>query len=245
MGSRDPSREFAPLKFKLMSKRMKEMSGKIDADKNYSIDEAVALVRETSKVKFDASVEVHAKLGIDIKKSDQQIRSTIVLPHGTGKTKKVAAFINADKEKDAKEAKEAGADFVYGEEEIKKIKDTGKIDFDIAVTTPGMMPKMAMIAKILGPKGIMPNPKTDTVGPDIKKMVEELKKGKTSFKNDDTGNVHLSIGKISFDDTKLKENFEKFLETLKKIRPTSTKGTYIKNLTITSSMGPGVKVEIK
>jgi len=242
VGSRDPSREFVPLKFKLMSKRMKEMLGKIDADKNYPIDEAVALVKETSKVKFDASVEVHAKLGIDIKKSDQQIRSTIVLPHGTGKTKKVAAFVSADKEK---EAKEAGADFVYGEEEIKKIKDTGKIEFEIAVTTPGMMPKMATIAKILGPKGIMPNPKTDTVGPDIKKMVEELKKGKTGFKNDDTGNVHLSIGKISFDDTKLKENFEKFLETLKKIRPPSTKGTYIKSLTITSSMGPGIKVEIK
>ena len=225
-----------------MSKRMKEMSAKIDADKIYPIDEAITLVKETSKVKFDASVEVHANLGIDIKKSDQQIRSTVVLPHGTGKTKKVAAFVTADK---AKEAKDAGADFVYDEEEIKKIKDTGKIEFDIAVTTPDMMPKMAMIAKILGPKGIMPNPKTETVGPDVKKMVEELKKGKASFKNDDTANVHLSIGKVSFDNTKLKENLEKFLETLKKIKPTSTKGTYIKSLTLTSSMGPGVKVEIK
>lgn len=224
-----------------MSKRMNDLKAKIDKNKAYSIDEAVSLVKETSKVKFDASVEVHVKLGIDPKKSDQQIRSTVVLPHGNGKTIKVAAFVGTNKEK---EAKDAGADFVYGEEDIKKIKDTGKIDFDIAVTTPDMMPKMAVAAKILGPRGLMPNPKTDTVGPNVKEMIESLKKGKVNFKNDDTSNVHLSIGKVSFEENKLKENLETFLETLKKIKPTGTKGTYIKNLVLTSSMGPSIKVQI-
>ena len=157
-----------------MSKRMSALAGKVDKNKVYTIDEAVKLVKETSGVKFDASVEVHANVGIDPKKGEQQIRSTVVLPHGTGKSKVIAAFVSADKEK---EAKDAGADFVYGEEEIKKIKDTGKFDFEIAVTTPDMMPKMASVAKVLGPKGLMPNAKTETVSTNLKKMIEELKKG--------------------------------------------------------------------
>lgn len=226
-------------KFNNMSKRMDALRAKIDQSKVYSIDEAVKLVKETSGVKFDASVEAHAKLGIDPKKGEQQIRASVKLPHGTGKTKKIAAFVSAEKEK---EAKEAGADLICGEEEIKKIKDTGKIDFEIAVTTPDMMPKMAAIAKVLGPKGLMPSPKTETVSANIKKMIEELKKGKTTFKNDDSANVHQIIGKASFTENQLKENLEAFLEALKKARPATTKGTYIKNLVICSAMGPSIKI---
>ena len=224
-----------------MSKRMKEAKAKIDPTKVYSLEEAIKLVKETSNTKFDAGVEIHAKLGIDIKKSDQQIRSTVVLPHGTGKTLKVAAFVNDNK---AQEAKDAGADFVYGEEDIKKIKDTGKIEFDVAITTPDMMPKMALAAKVLGPKGLMPNPKTETVGPNVKQMVESLKKGKVNFKNDDTGNVHQLIGKVSFTEAQLKENFETFTEALKRIKPAGVKGLYIKNIVICSSMGPAVRISV-
>ena len=222
-----------------MSKRMKALAVKVDKNKVYPIDEAIRLVKETSGVKFDASVEVHANLGIDPKKGEQQIRATVVLPHGTGKNKKVAAFVSPEKEK---EAKDAGADFVYGEEQIKKIKNTGKIEFEVAVTTPDMMSKLASIAKILGPKGLMPNPKTETVGPNIKKMVEELKKGKITFKNDDTSNIHQSLGKLSFSDAQLKENFLAFLDALKKAKPSTSKGTYLKNLIICSTMGPAIKI---
>jgi len=225
-----------------MSKRMEALKAKVDKTKVYNLDEAIKLVKETSGVKFDASVEVHAKLGIDPKKGEQQVRATVVLPNGTGKTKKIAAFVSSEREK---EAKEAGADFVYGEQEMKKIKDTGKIEFEVAVTTPDMMPKMATIAKILGPKGLMPNPKTDTVGPNIKKMIEELKKGKITFKNDDTSNIHQIIGKVSFPEEKLKENLAVFIEALNKAKPASSKGTYIQNLIICSTMGPAIRVESK
>jgi large subunit ribosomal protein L1 len=222
-----------------MSKRINELSIKVKKNYIYSWDEAIKLLKETSGVKFDASVEVHARIGIDPKKGDQQIRSTVVLPHGTGKTKTIAAFVSPEKEK---EAKEAGADFVYGEEEIKKIKDTGKIEFEIAITTPDMMPKLASVAKVLGPKGLMPNPKTDTVGTNIKKMIEELKKGKVTFKNDDTANVHQLLGKVSFSETALKENLAAFMDALKKAKPGSAKGTYIKNLVLCTTMGPAIKI---
>jgi large subunit ribosomal protein L1 len=220
---------------------MDALAAKVDPKKVYAVEEAIKLVRETSGVKFDASVEVHANLGIDTKKTEQQVRTTVVLPHGTGKTKKVAAFVSAEKEKDAKEA---GADFVYSEEDIKKMKDSAKIDFDVAVTTPDMMPKMAMVAKILGPRGLMPNPKTDTVGPNIKKMIEEQKKGKVTFKNDDSGNVHQLVGKLSFTDAQLKENLDVFLEALKKAKPATAKGTFIKNLVVCSTMGPSIKISV-
>jgi len=153
----------------------------------------------------------------------------------------VAAFVSTNNEKTAKEA---GADFVYGEEDIKKIKDSGKVEFEVAVATPDMMPKLAVAAKVLGPKGLMPNPKTDTVGTDLKKMIGELKKGKVTFKNDDGANIHMVLGKVSLDNVKLKENFNVFYEALKKAKPNSTKGTYIKTLFLTSSMGPSIRTEI-
>lgn len=223
-----------------MSKRMKDLKSKIDKTKVYGLDEALRLVKETSTVKFDASVEVHARLGINTKKSDQQIRATVNLPHGSGKTKRIAAFVGPN---DEKAAKEAGADKIFGEEDMKALKDGAKIDFDVAVATPEMMPKLAMVAKILGPKGLMPNPKTETVGPDVKKMIESLKKGKLAFKNDDGGNVHVAIGKVSFSENALKENFTAFTDVLKKIKPSSAKGIYIKQVYLTSSMGPSIKVE--
>ena len=221
---------------------MKELNAKVDKDKVYSLADALALVKETSTVKFDASVEAHIKLGLDTKKSDQQIRSTVNLPHGTGKSKKVAAFVGSN---DEKAAKAAGADFIYGEEEIKKIKDTGKIEFDIAVATPEMMPKLAVAAKVLGPKGLMPNPKTETVGKDIAKLITELKRGKASFKNDDAGIVHLSIGKVSFSAEQLGENYNALLDALKKAKPPSAKGIFFKSIHLTSSMGPSVKVALE
>ena len=225
-----------------MSKRMAAALAKIDKKKTYSMDEAIPLVKDTSQVKFDAAVEAHVRLGIDPKKSEQQIRATVSLPHGAGKSKTIAAFVGAN---DEQAARAAGADFIYGEEDIKKIKDTGKIDFDIAVATPEMMPKLAPAAKVLGPKGLMPNPKTETVGKDVKKMITELKKGKITFKNDGGGNVHLMIGKVSFDNNKLKENFTAFFEALKKAKPSAAKGIYIQTVFLTSSMGPSVKVAVE
>jgi len=221
---------------------MNDLQTKINKEIVYSLDEAIALVKETSTVKFDASVELHARLGIDPKKSDQQIRANVVLPHGTGKTKIVAAFVGPNDETDAKSA---GADFVYGEEDIKKIQTTGKVEFDIAIATPEMMPKLAVAARVLGPKGLMPNPKTGTVDKNVKKMIEDLKKGKISFKNDDTGNIHLAIGKTSFDTAKLKENIEVFLDALKKAKPQAMKGSYIKQAYLTSSMGPSIKITLE
>lgn len=220
---------------------MTDLETKVDKTKVYPLDEAITLVKETSNVKFDASVEIHARLGIDPKKGDQQVRATVVLPHGTGKTKTVAAFVGAN---DEAAAKTAGADFVYGEEEIKLIKTSGKVEFDIAVATPEMMPKLAQAARVLGPKGLMPNPKTGTVDKDVAKMINEVKGGKVAFKNDDTSNIHIALGKVSFEETKLKENIETFLEALKKAKPSGAKGTYVKSLFLTSSMGPSIKIEM-
>lgn len=225
-----------------VSKRMIALKALVDKNKVYSLDEAIELVKKTSNVKFDASVIVHVRLGIDQKKSDQQIRATVVLPHGTGKTKTIAAFVGQNSEK---AAKEAGADFIYGEEDIKKIKNTGKIEFQIAVATPEMMPKLATAAKVLGPKGLMPNPKTDTVGTDLKKMIGELKKGKAAFKNDDTGNVHQVVGKVSFITEQLKENINALIDAIKRVKPNSTKGAYLQAVYLTSAMGPSVKVAVE
>ena len=222
-----------------MSKRIKQAKAKVDKNKIYPLEEAIKLIKETSTVKFDASVEIHVHLGIDTKKGDQIIRSTVSLPHGTGKEKKIAAFTEK-----VEEAKKAGAVLAGADDLIAKIKKTGKCDFDVAVATPDMMPKIAKIAKILGQKGLMPNPKSGTIGPNIVKIIEELKKGKETFKNDDSGNVHLLVGKVSFDDVKIIENIQTFIEAIKKAKPSSLKGTYIKSIVLSSSMGPGVKISI-
>lgn len=224
---------------KKRSKRYQELKEKID-NKIYSIDEGIKLVKEKSNTKFDASVEVHINLGIDSDKGDQQVRSTVTLPHSTGKEIRVAAFVEEGKEK---EVKEAGADVVGGESLIEKIKKTEKTDFDVAVAEPSMMRYLAKIGKVLGTKGLMPNPKTDTVSPDPAKIVKELKSGKISFKADPAGNIHQMIGKVSLDDKALKENLEALMEEIFKAKPDKLKGQYIKNITICSSMGPGVKVK--
>ena len=220
------------------SKRFQEAKSKIDKNTTYSQSDAVALALDTSTVKFDASVEVHMRLGIDPKKGDQQIRGTVTLPHGSGKTKRVAAFVTAGA---MDEAKKAGADIVADEQDIEKIAQTKNIDFDVAIATPDMMPKLAKIAQILGPKGLMPNPKTDTVGTNVTKMIEDQKGGKIAFKNDKTSNVHVTIGKVSFEPEKVQENLTVIMDAIKKAKPVSSKGTYIKSATITTSMGPGVK----
>lgn len=214
---------------------------KIDKEKKYEIEEAVKIVKESAKAKFDESVELVLNVGIDPKQSDQQIRSTVTLPHGSGKKVRVAAFVDSANET---AAKEAGADIIGTEEVIDQIVQKGTIDFDVAVAVPSMMPKLAKAARILGPRGLMPNPKTDTVGPNIVKMIEEQKGGKISYKNDDTGNIHIMIGKVSFDETKLAENLRVVTETIKKGRPSAVKGTFIKSASISSTMGPGVKIEI-
>ena len=223
-------------------KKYKQSVASFDAKKTYSIAEAVALAKTTSKTKFDATVEFHAKLGIDPKQGDQQVRGTVSLPNGTGKSKKVIAFVsNVEKEK---EAKEAGADIVGGEELISQINSSGKIDFEVAVATPDMMAKLAKIAKILGPKGLMPNPKTDTVGVNVKGMIEDQKKGKIAFKNDDTGNIHVIIGKASFDEKKLEENATAFMDALRRARPSAAKGNFIIHAVITTSMGPAITLTV-
>ncbi|OGF25392.1 50S ribosomal protein L1 [Candidatus Falkowbacteria bacterium RIFOXYB2_FULL_34_18] len=207
----------------------------------YRVEQAIKFTKQLSRAKFDASVEVHFRLGIDPKKGEQQIRTAVSLPHGTGKTVKVAAFVSDDK---IKACQEAGADFVGGEDLITEIKKTEKTDFQVAVAEPIMMKNLAQIAKILGTRGLMPSPKNETVTPNPAKAIVELKKGKVSFKNDDTGNVHVVIGKVSFDDKKLLENYETILETIKKVKPAKAKGIYIRNISISSSMGPGVKVQV-
>lgn len=220
-------------------KKYKQAFEKIDKDKKYPVEEAVKIIKENKIAKFDESVEIHVKLAIDPKKGEQQVRGTVVLPNGTGKTKKVAVITSAK----AKEAKDAGADIVDGEEMIEKIKNN-KIQFDVLLATPEMMPKLAQIAKILGPRGLMPSPKTETVTDKIKEAVGMLKKGKVNFKNDDGSNVHQIVGKVSFDENKLKENIESFLDALQKAKPQSLKGKYIISVSICSTMGPGLKISL-
>lgn len=216
------------------------MNNNQEKEKSLSIGDAIEKVKSSAKAKFDESVEVHARLNIDPKKSDQQVRGVAELPHGTGKTIKVAVFTTTQK----KEAEDAGADLVGGEELIDKIKSSGKIDADMALATPEMMPRLATIAKILGPKGLMPNPKNKTVTPKVKEIIESLKKGRADFKNDNSGNVHQMIGKVSFENEKLEKNFEIFLEALKKARPEGAKGKFLKNISICSTMGKSYGVSL-
>lgn len=223
------------------TEKKKKIAVDFDKSKTYPIVEAIELAKKLKKEKFDSSLEVHFRLGIDTKKGEQQVRSAVALPHGTGKTVKVAAFVTPAKEK---EVKAAGADLVGGDELIAQIKKTEKTDFEVAVAEPAMMKNLAQIAKILGTRGLMPSPKNETVTPDPAKAVAELKKGKVSFKNDDTGNVHVAIGKISFETGKLAENYNTLLEAIKKAKPQSSKGVYLKNISINTTMGPGIKTII-
>lgn len=213
---------------------------KVDAEKLYTVEEAVALIKETSFAKFDETVEVAYRLGVDPKKADQQIRGAVVLPNGTGKTQKVLVFAKGDK---AKEAEAAGADYVGEGELVQKING-GWFDFDVVVATPDMMAEVGRLGRVLGPKGLMPNPKTGTVTMDVTKAINEIKAGKVTYRVDKAGNVHAPIGKVSFDTAKLIENFTTINDTMLKVKPSTAKGQYIKNVSITSTFGPGVKVDV-
>ncbi len=223
-------------------KKYRAVAEKLDREKSYSLEEALQIVKDNKIAKFDESIEVHIKTGIDPKKTDQQIRSAVSLPNGTGKTKRVAVITSTG----ATEAKNSGAEIVGGEEMIAEIK-SGKIfsqngGFDVLVATPEMMPKLAVVAKILGPKGLMPNPKTETVTTKIKETVDALKRGRAAYKTDNSGNIHQIVGKLSFTDEKLLENIKAFLESIEKAKPASFKGKLIKNISLCSTMGVGVKV---
>ena len=222
-------------------KKAVDYSAAYDKNKAYSPKEALEIVKKLAKTKFDSSIEVHFRLGINTKKGDQQVRGAVSLPHGTGKTVKVAAFVSPENEK---AVKEAGADIFGGEELINEIKKSEKTDFQVAIAEPGLMKNLAVIAKILGTRGLMPSPKNDTVTTNPAKAVEELKKGKISFKNVDTANLHAIIGKSSFSEDKLLENFQVLVETVKKAKPSSSKGSFIKNISLSSTMGPGIKVSL-
>ncbi|MCM3620413.1 50S ribosomal protein L1 [Sutcliffiella horikoshii] len=225
-----------------MAKRGKkyiEAAKLVDRTTAYSVNEAIELVKKTNTAKFDATVEVAFRLGVDPRKNDQQIRGAVVLPHGTGKTQKVLVFAKGEK---AKEAEAAGADYVGDADMIAKINQ-GWFDFDVIVATPDMMGEVGKLGRVLGPKGLMPNPKTGTVTFDVTKAVNEIKAGKVEYRLDKSGNIHVPIGKISFEDTKLAENFTTIFETLQKAKPAAAKGTFMKNVAVTSTMGPGVKVD--
>ena len=221
------------------SKKMQEALKKVDATKAYSVEEAVALAKDKNIAKFDATVEVAYKLNVDPKKADQQIRGAVVLPNGTGKTQTVLVFAKGEK---AKEAEAAGADFVGDDDMVAKIQG-GWFDFDVVVATPDMMATVGKLGRVLGPKGLMPNPKTGTVTMDVTKAVEEVKAGKVTYRVDKAGNIHVPIGKVSFDNEKLVENFNTINDVLLKAKPSTAKGQYIKNISVTTTFGPGIHVD--
>lgn len=222
------------------SKKYLEASKKIEKNKIYSKEEAIKLVKETSTTSFDASVELVLRLNIDTKKADQQLRGAIVLPNGTGKTKKVLVIAKGDA---AKAAREAGADYVGDQDMLDKIAKENWFDFDVMIATPDMMPALGKLGRVLGPKGLMPNPKTGSVTMDTAKAVEDVKKGRVEYRADSYGNVAVIIGKVSFDETKLLENMNAFVSLMLKLKPSTVKGTYVKNISISSTMGPGIKVD--
>lgn len=224
-----------------ISKKRKAAEAKVDSTKQYSVGEAMALIKEVNTTKFDASVDLHIRLGVDPRKADQALRGTVVLPHGTGKTKRVAVFCTPDKEQ---EAKDAGADFVGLDELVAKVQG-GWTDFDVAVAMPQTMAKVGRIGRILGPRNLMPNPKTGTVTMDIASAVKDVKGGKISFRVDKYGIIHSSIGRVSFDAEKLADNAQEVLGLLVKMKPSSAKGIYMKSVTAASTMSPGVKIDPK
>ncbi len=224
-----------------LTKKRKAVAGKVDANKLYNLNDAAKLVKETTTCKFDASVDLHIQLGIYPKKADQAVRGTAALPHGTGKTKRVLVLTSPDKEE---EAKAAGADFVGLEEFVTKIEG-GWTDFDVVIASPNVMAKIAKIGKILGPRNLMPNPKSGTVTPEVGKAVGEVKKGKIAFKVDKFGIVHTSVGRVSFSAQQINENAETLLQVLAKMKPASAKGVYFKGISMASTMSPGIGVDSK
>lgn len=222
------------------SKKYREVAVLVDKNNYYSPREAIDLAKKTSTTKFDSSVEIHIRLGVNPTAADQQVRGTVALPHGTGKTKRIAVICSSDKEK---EAKDAGADKVGSDTLISEI-EKGKLDFDILVASPDMMAQIGKLGKILGTKGLMPNPKAGTVTPEVGKAVKELKAGRVEFKVDKDAIVHQTIGKVSFDGQKLEENYNTFMDAIKHAKPTGAKGTYMRSVSLSTTMGPGIKIEI-
>jgi large subunit ribosomal protein L1 len=222
-------------------KKYNEALQKIDRDKRYDPEEALKLVRETSFTRFDSTVEMHIRLGVDPRHAEQQVRESVLLPHGLGKSVVILAFAESD---DARTALEAGADYIADEETIARIQK-GWLEFDATVATPEMMGKVGRLGKILGPRGLMPNPKAGTVVPgnDLPRVISELKAGRVEFRVDRTANLHIPLGKVSFETPKLYDNMAAVMEAIKKARPASAKGTYIRKVTLTSTMGPGVRVD--
>lgn len=220
-------------------KNYQESTKLIDALKFYDVNEAMDLAQKTAKAKFDESVEVHVRLGVDPRHAEQQVRGVVVLPHGTGKTLKVLVFAKGDK---AREAEAAGADFVGAEELVAKIQGENWFDYDVIVATPDMMGVVGRLGKVLGPKGLMPNPKSGTVTFDLDRAIKEIKAGKVEYRVDKTAIIHVAIGKVSFDTEKLVENFKTLMEAVIKAKPSAAKGTYLKSVVVTSTMGPAIKV---
>jgi len=224
-----------------VSKKYKEAAAKVNRQERYSVADAIKLMKETSIAKFDATVEVAFNLNIDPKKADQQLRGAIVLPAGTGKTQKVLVLTSTK----TKEAQEANADFIGAEDMIYRIQNENWFEFDVIIATPEMMAKLGPIGKILGPKGLMPNPKTGTVTMDVKKAVDDVKKGKVEYRTDKEGNIHFIMGKVSFEDQALKANLQALVTEIKRVKPQTVKGEYIKNISISATMGPGIKVNLE
>lgn len=225
----------------MISKKRKIANAKVDANKAYTLSEASSLVKEVNTTKFDSSIDLHVKLGVDPKKADQAIRGTVSLPHGTGKTKKVLVLCTPDKEA---EAKSAGADFVGLDEFITKIEG-GWTDIDVIVATPSVMPKIGKLGKVLGPRNLMPNPKTGTVTNDVAAAVNDLKGGKIAFKVDKVGIIHASIGRVSFAPEKIAENSQELINAVVKLKPSSSKGTYLRGVSMASTMSPGISIDTK
>lgn len=223
------------------SKKYIESASKVEKTKLYTKEEAVKLVKETSYTKFDGSVELAMRLNLDTKKADQQLRGALVLPNGTGKSSKVLVIARGEH---ANKAKEAGADYVGDLDMLEKIEKENWFDFDTIIATPDMMPALGKLGKVLGPKGLMPNPKTGTVTMDVAKAVSEVKKGRVEYRTDTYGNVHVLIGKVSFTEEQLLENLVAFVSLIVKSKPSVVKGTYVKNISIASTMGPGVKIDV-
>ena len=223
-----------------MSKRYEESSKLIEANKKYPINEALEIIEKMPKAKFDETVELHVRLGVDSKHADQQVRGTVVLPNGTGKTQKVLVFAKGPK---ADEATKAGADYVGAEELIPKIQNDNWFDYDVVVATPDMMGVVGRLGKVLGPKGLMPNPKSGTVTMDVTKAIADIKSGKVEYRLDKTNIIHLGFGKVSFGAQKLQENYQTIMDAIIKAKPAVAKGQYIKSISVTTTMGPGISVE--